>query len=127
VIADVLASQLPVPDRIISSSAVRAIQTIDRILRRLSELSGDRYPDYEIEPELYLADAMGIRGIAYDALRRCDHVWVCAHNPGVTEMIPFCTESTIDNVPTLGIVRIELDDDLTEGELVYFDTPRNYR
>lgn len=120
-----MASAFPVPDRIVTSSAKRAVRTIDLLLNELEKVR--RYPDREIEPALYLADAVDISRLAEDMLRENSEVWICAHNPGITETVGYCTRTRIENVPTLGIVRIAFEDDLTGGEVIHFDTPKNHR
>jgi phosphohistidine phosphatase len=55
---------------------------------------------------------------------------VCGHNPGLTELANRLTGAGIDNVPTAGLVVIELnlgqwsDLDGARGELLLFDYPR---
>lgn len=125
VMAHHIAQTLPVPHRIVVSSARRAIDTMDRLLDDLSRFG--RFPQRDVDENLYLADAVDIRRIAEDALSDADDVWICAHNPGITEAVEYFTRSRIDDVPTLGVVRIAWDDNLSEGTLVYFDSPKNHR
>jgi len=120
-----IAQVLPVPERILVSSARRAVETIDRLHEELSRFG--TFPEKEIEQDQYLADAVDIRRIAEELLSGHDDVWICAHNPGITEAVEYCTRSRIDNVPTLGIVRIAFDGNLSEGTLVFLDMPKNHR
>lgn len=123
-LATVLARELPVPARIATSSAVRARTTVEHLLAHLGR---DRYPEPEVLPDLYLADAIDIAGVARELLAEDDEAWICAHNPGITEMVEYCTGSRIESVPTLGVARIEFDDELERGVLRFFDSPKNYR
>lgn len=120
-----IAQALPVPDRVIVSSARRAVETIDRLLQGMTDFGA--FPQREIDPDLYLADAVDLRRIAEEALSTAADIWICAHNPGITEAVEYCTRSRIDNVPTLGVVRIACEDDFSEGAVVYFDSPKNHR
>ncbi len=117
-----ISGTLPTPDRIIVSSARRAVETVERLLKELG--NNGSYPEYEVESELYLADALDIREIADQAFTLSDDLWLCGHNPGITESVAYMTGTRIENVPTLGVVRILFDDELAEGELIYFDTPK---
>ena len=56
---------------------------------------------------------------------------VCAHNPGNTDLANRLCGTSIDNIPTCGIVVLEAEipgwADLgqAEGDLIYFDFPKN--
>lgn len=126
VMARRLAATLPVPDRIVCSSARRAVQTMDLLLEHLDS-QNNQYPEREIEETLYLADAVDIHRIAQTLLEEHDDVWICAHNPGITEAVNFYTNSHFANVPTLGVVRFSCAEDPMDCEVVFFDTPKNLR
>ena len=88
-----------VPDRIVSSTAVRAYTTARVIAREL------RYPLESIirTDELYLADPdvllACIRGTP-DAL---GSLMLVGHNPGLTDVANSLTGVRVDNVPTCGL------------------------
>jgi phosphohistidine phosphatase len=58
------------------------------------------------------------------------HAALVGHNPGLTELAEMLTHAGIDNVPTCGIVRIELDVERWRevgpgcGRVVDFDYPK---
>jgi phosphohistidine phosphatase len=120
-----LASSFPAPDIVLASPAVRVRETIDglasggaRITPRLTE-----YHD-----ALYLADAEVLWDFAASALMEDDEVWLVAHNPGVTEAVEQLCGARLENVPTLGVVRISFEEVVVEsanGTLVYYDTPKS--
>ncbi len=147
-----IARELPVPAMILGSSAQRVRQTVvrlteaarrtaeeaDALARKTKAVSRPRgddaarsgaYPEPEWRDELYLADAETLWDIAYSALLEADEVWICAHNPGITEAVEVCTGSRLENIPTLGVCRIAFEELVpagANGTLVFYATPRNY-
>lgn len=115
---------LPKPDALLVSTAVRAQQTL--------ELAGypfdSSYPEAVPTAELYLAEPEDMWDVVYPELTVLDDVWVCAHNPGITELACRLTDLDIENVPTFGIVRVSFEELPTQpvgGTLLYFDCPKN--
>ena len=146
-----IARELPVPAMILGSNAQRVRQTVARltdvagrtaeearaaareakaVLRPEDDAPGaGAYPEPEWREQLYLADAETLWDIAYSALLEVDEVWICAHNPGITEAIEVCTGSRLENVPTLGVCRIAFEELVpagANGTLVFYATPRNH-
>jgi phosphohistidine phosphatase len=117
------------PDRIVSSPANRALTTAMRIAEALE------YPTEEIETD------HAIYGASVDELIRlisqfsANHRQVClvGHNPDLTNLSNYLTDEYIDNVPTCGIVHIELEiDDWQQidqgtGTRLFFITPKSSR
>lgn len=114
------------PTLILTSPARRARRTAQLVAGELG------YPRefLQRERDLYLASPDQI----IELLGRQDATFrdivVCGHNPGLTELANRLTGAGIDNVPTCGVVVIDLDlpswADLAgaRGELVEFDFPR---
>lgn len=115
-------------DLVLSSPAKRARRTAKAIMRELRKT-----PDFGIEPALYMADS----GELLDFIRRLGgsltHVTLVGHNPGLTELANILGADAIDNVPTAGVVRFELDvKGWMEtrpgcGRLLDFDFPKRSR
>lgn len=114
------------PTLILTSPAVRARHTARLVARELG------YPREFLQREdtLYLAspdDIVAVIARQDDQLR---DVIVCGHNPGLTELANRLTGAGIDNIPTCGIVVVDLElsswADLpgARGALVDFDFPR---
>jgi len=125
----ILGALFPIPGMVLASSAVRVVETLHDMLEAASR-DGASYPSPELRRDLYLADGPTIWDFAYSALLETDEVWLCGHNPGITEAIEQLSGSGIDDVPTLGIARIAFEEVLpqpTLGELYFYDIPKNHR
>lgn len=93
------------PDLIISSTAKRARSTAKRIATEIG------YPKAEIEFEQIFYGATA--GEMLDTVRRLKNelseVVIVSHNPGITDLNNILCNTHIDNIPTCGVVRLELD------------------
>ncbi len=114
------------PTLIVTSPAVRALRTAQIIAREIG------YPEefLQREEDLYLATPNQVVAVIARQDSSFRDVIVCGHNPGLTELANRLTGAGIDNVPTTGLVVIELnlsqwaDLDGVQGELLLFDYPR---
>lgn len=114
------------PTLILTSPAVRARHTARLVAREIG------YPREFLQREeaLYLASPDDIVAVVARQDDQLRDIIVCGHNPGITELANRLTGAGIDNVPTCGIVVIDLalahwaDLPATRGELVDFDYPR---
>ena len=93
------------PSLIISSTALRARHTAQIIARELG------YPGefLQREPELYLATPEQIMAVLARQADSFRNIIVCGHNPGLTELANQLAGCDIDNIPTCGMVVIDLD------------------
>lgn len=97
-----------IPDRILTSPALRALTT--------AQLMADQFEitDVEEKPSLYLASVNDILQTAYEALEKYDCVFIFGHNPGMsiaaTEIRDIET-----SMPTCSaaVISFEKDDDFT--------------
>ncbi len=91
------------PSLILTSPAVRAVQTAKLVARQL------RYPleFLQREPDLYLASPQDILRVLARQDDSFNDIIVCGHNPGLTELANLLTGARIDNIPTCGIVVVE--------------------
>jgi phosphohistidine phosphatase len=114
------------PDLIVTSPARRAIDTALIIAEAID------YPSEKLRQELRIYEATPgelIRVIA-GLPDECQHAFLVGHNPGLTLLANTLTGSSIDNVPTCGVVRCTLHLDAwseTEpgcGRLIDFDYPK---
>ncbi|MGI9317560.1 MAG: SixA phosphatase family protein [bacterium] len=114
------------PSLILSSSAMRAKETARIVADQLG------YPrDFlQTDSELYLAHPEQILAVLSQLEAGFNHILLCAHNPGITELSNTLCNTRIDNVPTGGIVGIEADiknwSDLSNarGTLSFFQSPK---
>jgi phosphohistidine phosphatase len=118
------------PDTILSSTAVRALETCKAIAKVLefdtSKSKADR--------KLYHADEDGILDVIRnlkDALRHNEEsLLIFGHNPGLTKFANLLLNQTIDNIPTCGIIGAELpvkywkDVSFGCGKMLFFDFPK---
>jgi phosphohistidine phosphatase len=115
------------PSLILTSPAVRALETARLVAREIG------YPleFLQREADLYMASPVGLS----DVLQRQDDAFndviVCGHNPGLTEFANELTGAGIDNIPTCGIVVIEVKARKWQqlrggGILITFDYPKNH-
>ncbi|MDR2009040.1 MAG: histidine phosphatase family protein [Bacteroidales bacterium] len=122
-----LNANLPKPDLIISSPAVRAATTAEII----AEKTG--YPEDKIKyvDELYLCSISEYIEVLIEQSVKTRHIFLISHNPGTTGFTNLLAGENIDNIPTCGVAHIELDlykwEDVEPGtgKLVKFFTPKN--
>jgi len=114
------------PDLIVSSPAERAARTCEAIAEQL----GYAASRIVFDRALYLASSGGMLEVTRALDEGSRHVTLVGHNPGLTEFVNVLADTAIENVPTAGIVRLELDvDDWREAgpacaELIDFDYPK---
>ncbi len=100
-----LARKLPAPDLLLSSDAVRAVQTCQAL--------ADAFvvPDERIalDPEIYLADLQTLLERVRSTHDRVGHLMVVGHNPGLTELCNYLLPAPVPDLPTLGVVVLSVD------------------
>ena len=123
-----LASKQPDLDVIISSPANRALTTAKEMARALEIEPTQLIEDEEIYHASMKTLLDKVRGLSEDYQR----VMLVGHNPGFTDLANQLKEHDyhIDNVPTTGVVAIELpthkwaDVEDHSGRLLFFDYPK---
>lgn len=126
---EVLSHQRIHPDLILSSPALRAKTTAIKIAHKL------HYPldSIQYEPSLYACDVETIFSAIRNVAQTLDTLFVFGHNPEFTECVNAICGSDIDNIPTCGIVAMQLREDswksigLNSAELLFIDTPKQHR
>ncbi|MBT8423266.1 MAG: histidine phosphatase family protein [Gammaproteobacteria bacterium] len=116
------------PQRIISSTAVRARCTAELAAREL----GIDESDIRLTDELYHAGAGTMLDVLTELGDDKDCVILVGHNPGITSLANFvASDARIDNLPTAGFFYVESDisewPELRDkpGKLVFFASPKN--
>ncbi|MEE8236023.1 MAG: histidine phosphatase family protein [Gammaproteobacteria bacterium] len=115
------------PSLLLTSPAKRARETARLIARELN------YPleFIQSESELYLATPETILQVVARQDDGFNDVMLFGHNPGITELANQLGDRNIDNVPTCGVVGIELDVQewaeivAADGKTVFFDYPKS--
>lgn len=100
-----------VPDKLVSSPAKRAISTAIFFAQAQGIPAGEILQNKKI----YHAYSEDILRIARDWSDDWNTVFLFGHNPTFTSVANFFAEEYIDNVPTCGIVAIELEADRWGG------------
>lgn len=129
IVGKYLSTNIPKPDLIISSPAVRADSTAKIIAKELN------YPGEKIvsQDELYLCSISEYIEILIEQHIKVNHIIIVSHNPGTTGFANILTNSNINNVPTCGIVHIKLDIVKWEeiepglGKLLMFTYPKQIK
>jgi phosphohistidine phosphatase len=93
-----------IPDRILSSPAVRTLATISRVGHALG-LSGEAI---ETEAQLYHAAPHTLLNIIRSCSQEVNSLMLVGHNPGLTELVNhLCPTHIIANIPTCGVYAIQ--------------------
>lgn len=115
------------PDLFLSSPAKRARKTAKHIAAAMS------YPVASIVfmRELYLADEDDLFETVAQTDEAVKTLFLVGHNYGLTDLADVLTGADIDNVPTAGIVGIEITKKWKEmrrgeGKLLFFDYPKKF-
>ena len=127
ILGEHLLSKLPKPDLIISSPAVRAVETAEIIAQKAG------YPIEKIKQadELYLCSTSEYIEILHDQNPKLNHIIVVSHNPGTTGFANLITGEMLADVPTCSAIHIKLDlykwQDIEPdtGMLIDFYTPKD--
>ena len=114
------------PSLILVSPARRARRTAQLLAREMG------YPleFLQHEEELYLASPAQIIAVVARQDSAFRQIMVCAHNPGLTDLANQLGDAGIENIPTCGLVGLDLNirgwAELAPGRatLAYFDYPR---
>lgn len=115
------------PDLIVSSPAVRALETARIIAKRLS------YPRKKIAvlDRLYGAGIVELLDVIRSADDSVTTLMLFGHNPGLTELANHLGPRPIPNLPTCGVLHLGFDADTwstvgyARGDEVLFDFPKN--
>lgn len=114
------------PSLIISSPAVRAWTTAKVVAREI------RYPREFLQREdaLYHASLNALLDVVRDVDNGFNNLMLFGHNPGLTTFANFLSPGITDNLPTSGVLAVNIDQDdwslhrRPETELVLYDYPK---
>ena len=101
--ANALKERKVMPDIILCSSAKRAKLTAKGLAKEINYCGGITYID-----ALYMADPETVHALIQDVNDKYNSLFIVGHNPETTELCNIMTDEYIENVPTLGIVALNL-------------------
>lgn len=131
ILGDYIAQRELVPDRILCSTATRAMQTGELVSSAWKTSVGIDYL-----PQLYMATPETIIAEIREADQRYGRVLVIGHNPGMAQAIfalvhrynPKAARRIADKLPTAGFAVVDLDatswSNFQDGRLVDFQSPK---
>lgn len=124
---EVLNDKKIIPDLIISSPAKRTKKTAIEIAEKI------KYSEKKIlyNEDLYEASSNTILKLIKKIDENYDSVMIFAHNPGLTMLNNHLSNHYIDNIPTCGIVALQLDKKWSEIDknscrFLFFEYPKLY-
>ena len=114
------------PSLIVSSPAVRAWTTAKIIANEIG------YPREFLQRDngLYLASVNGILDVIVAQDPGFNSLMLVGHNPGFTDFANYLVPGLTNNMPTAGVVSVELDSedwslyDKPAAELLFYDFPK---
>ncbi len=104
-IIDFLQGKEFIPEMILTSHAVRALETA-RIMAYVFNVPDDKL---RIEKSIYTASAEEYFDQFFDIPRQISHVLLVGHNPAITNFANRFLQQKIDYLPTSGIVSISFE------------------
>ena len=124
---EVLKDKKVIPDLIISSPAKRTKKTALEIASKIG------YSEKKIlyNEELYEASSNTIMKVLNKIDEKYNSVMIFAHNPGLTLLNNHISNNYIENIPTCGIVALQLDikwNELSKNtcKFLFFEYPKLY-
>lgn len=116
-----------IPDQIVSSPAKRAFKTA----KEVAEAMGLSESDITREYDIYDADIPDLLQVIRNMDERWKKVILIGHNPGLTGLIGYLSESLIEHLPTAGVALLSFDIHTWkqvhqhQATLKWFDFPKN--
>lgn len=93
------------PDFILTSSAIRALQTA----RLMAAAFGIESECFKEEPRIYTADEDEFYDLCFDIPETTSHVLIVGHNPAITDFANKFLDPKLDFLPTSGMASIEFE------------------
>lgn len=100
-----LAKSGPPVDRVISSSATRALTTAELIIHEM----GLPWDEIQIEDTLYHATEEDLIDLINEQDDYLDGLMLFGHNPGMTYLVNDLSDLDLDNLPTCGVAVLQFD------------------
>lgn len=100
-----LAEWGPPIDRVISSSAVRALATAELITGEM----GLPWDEIQVDDDLYHASETDMLDLIQEQEDYLDGLMLIGHNPSMTYLVNDLSDLDLDNLPTCGVVILQFD------------------
>ena len=100
-----LAALGPPVDRVISSSATRALTTAELVTHEM----GLPWDEIQIEDALYHATEEDMIDLINEQEDYLDGLMLFGHNPGMTYLVNGLSDLDLDNLPTCGVAVLQFD------------------
>ena len=100
-----LADWGPPVDRVISSSAARALVTAELVTGEM----GLPWDEIQVEDDLYHATEFEILELIQEQDDYLDGLMLFGHNPGMTYLVNDLSDLDLENLPTCGVVILQFD------------------
>lgn len=116
-----------IPEKIISSSAIRTFHSAS-IFCRAFNITVDRV---QIEEQFYLSGTSTLLEVISNTESNIKSLMIFGHNPTFTDLANYFLNNKIDNIPTSGIVGIRFNTDSwseiskENAHFLFFDYPKN--
>lgn len=126
--ADKVRKYPPLPDRLVSSPALRAVTTA----HVFADTLGIKREDIVLLPKIYEASASTLMKLVRGMDDGDRHVMMFGHNPGFTELCHLLAACSFEEMPTCAIARFELEvkiwEDVGEdcGKLARYGYPKMF-
>jgi phosphohistidine phosphatase len=122
---------MPMPELLVSSGAVRALNTALIFARTF----GIKESDVKIEEKIYESNVATWLKIISQFDNQCNSIMLFGHNPTMTNLAnEINNELLFDNIPTCGIVSLGLDINdwkeilaKKEGKLLNYKFPKSFK
>lgn len=116
-----------IPDLLISSHALRALETA-RLFAKEMDI---KTKDILVKKELYMAGPSSFEQVIQDIPDEYDTIALFSHNPGITEFANSISDARIDNMPTASVFAVKIDTDSwrtmkdKDIDFWFFDYPKS--
>lgn len=100
-----LAEWGPAVDRVISSSALRALATAELVMGQM----GLPWDEIQVEDALYHATETELLELIWEQEDYLDGLMLFGHNPGMTYLVNDLSDLDLDNLPTCGVVILQFN------------------
>ena len=125
--AERLLVQEKIPEKIISSPAVRALHSAT-IFAKTFNFS---YNEIIVNEDFYLAETNIVLDIIKQTVNSINSLIIFGHNPTFTDLANYFLKNEIDNIPTTGIIGLKLElnswSEIDQAKTLesFFDYPKN--
>ena len=124
---DLIRSKNVMPELLLSSTAKRAFSTAKHFSK---SLAFDK-EDIVKQRSLYHSDESTLLSTLHNLLDEYTSVMLFIHNPGITDIVNYCTKANLFNIPTAAVAGIQFEvnhwDEIDQnGTMFLYEYPKKY-